>query len=749
MNIRKFTTLACSIVSAFLVGCTDDFVDGKYIPNTSPLQLSVDKTVLSFTADAQSSVLKVTSLNIPWTVTNTDAWLSISPASGSESVDVTVAVQENKSDTARTAFPSVASTGGKLQSTINLTVSQSAAEPYIKTSEESVVFTGSASAKNIKVESNYKWSCSSSASWLTATKTDEGLKISVSANDSQGPRDAYISITAGNLTKKINITQRESNITSTISKLSFGNNASSQTFTLTADAAWTSQSSDWISVSPESGNAGKTDINLVVTNNNDGATRSGYVYFYIGATRKLEVAVTQTGIALSISPSQLTFAANGSTEKLTITSNSEWSLSASDSWLQLDRTSGSNNATINATAQSNLGSPRSATITLYNKDGAIASNVSVTQAGTTIKVQPSSLSFGIEAAVRSIYISSEVYWSAESDSPSWLTINRNNGKGDAEIIVSVTENYTGTKRYGNIIIKDSDNKEQKRITVEQTTYDISVSISELVVSAEGGTKSFDVKANSPWSLSAPDWVELSPSEGIGDASVSVRIFENQIRDSRYGTINVLNSVGNVVSSVSITQSGSTRIDEFTRELGHTFLSKGEILSMSPIESASWSATVTKGHEWISLSPMSGNSNTALVITANDNPSGNSRQGEIQVTYGYNRYTCPIYQAGKTIILSSSSVDFFAKGGTSVAFTITADKTATISTDASWIKINQSGNSFTLTAESTSSSSMRSAIVTVTLSGVSNAPVQTITVRQAAKSGSFSATGFDGDENWNN
>jgi (4-O-methyl)-D-glucuronate---lignin esterase len=89
------------------------------------------------------------------------------------------------------------------------------------------------------------------------------------------------------------------------------------------------------------------------------------------------------GPALSVSPNTVSIAAAAnSSGTFSVTSNTNWTASADQSWLSVNPASGSNNGTVTATAQANTGSAaRSATVTVA-ATGATSQTVSVTQAGT-------------------------------------------------------------------------------------------------------------------------------------------------------------------------------------------------------------------------------------------------------------------------------------------------------------------------------------------------------------------------------
>lgn len=89
-----------------------------------------------------------------------------------------------------------------------------APEPELIVSTESVPFIKEGGDKIIHIKTNQKWNISSSETWCTVSPTSgEGtgtIKITVSAtaNTTNDPRTAVLTVTAGSITKQVNITQQ-------------------------------------------------------------------------------------------------------------------------------------------------------------------------------------------------------------------------------------------------------------------------------------------------------------------------------------------------------------------------------------------------------------------------------------------------------------------------------------------------------------------------------------------------------------
>lgn len=651
------------LLSLFSASCGEVY-DTAWSPSTNMRSLGLSHSELDFTHLAQSKSVEVRGSDIPWTFQNNAAWLQFSPSSGNAAASVQVSVMENGTDDARTAHAQLVSTDASMLRTFPLTVTQSAPEIVITVSQKEVTLDGSGSQVAVDVECSRSWTYSKTEAWLSVTRDGNRLLLSASANEGTPDREAYVNISAGLRTEQIHVRQVPANVTSTVSRLEFTNSAGSKQVTINADAPWSTQCSQaWIDVQPQSGQAGTQNLTIKVEASMQTEGRTGNVYVLIGSTRKLAIEVQQNGSQLSIAPSELEFEAQGHSQELRVYGNTPWRIDVSDpSWLHVNTTTGTGNATLQIDADANPGKQRSNSLMLYNTvSGTIVQTVTVVQLSAGFSVAPSQLGFNMNGGYKTMYITTNVDWRLTA-SEEWVTINPTSGKGNAEVEVTVASNPLAVKREANLTFRNA-------------------------------------------------------------------------------TTNA------VLMTLSVSQSAS-EIIESERSLGHTFLSSGESLKLSSFEQTDWTAEVMEGDSWITLSPTSGSASQQLTITTKDNPSGKKRTGRIRVLYGLNSYTCPVEQAGKTIQLSNTLVRFFAKGGKSASIVVTADKTPSISTSATWLTVNQVGKAFTLEAEKNTGSEKREATVTITLPGIEDSPSEVVTVSQAGVNANIGGEGYDDDKNWN-
>lgn len=662
--------LLLAVVATALTACSETLL-GEWTVHKDARSLALSTQNLTFSDEAQTKTFSVTAQNMPWQLQHAAAWLSFSPQSGTASAQVRATVQANVSDTARTAFARLLSTDPDMPRSYDLSVRQTPAEAYLRVSVQEVVLVGGGGSQTVDVESNRTWTATSADSWLSVERQANSIVLTAGVNEEAAARETDVHLTSGTLTQVVHVIQRAAGISSTTAAMSFSHEADQAQMTLTSEAAWrVEKTQDWIHVTPTSGEAGEATLTVSVTENTSTDLHRGYIYIYVGNTRRLEVEVIQKGWQMMATPEQLSFEPTASVQQLSIQGNAAWRLDASDpSWLHLSPDQGTGSQTVSVMADNNSGPQRSNTLTLRNvTSGAIVQTIQVVQASSGFTIMPDAIDFNRTGGEKSIYIQTD-------------------------------------------------------------------------------------QTDRSWRITASDaWIGLNRSSGMGNAEVQVTVGENPTSQLRSGQVEVRRQDNTLVKIIPVSQSAS-EVVESVLDLYHTFLSAGESLQVTAFEQTGWTATVLDGHDWITLSAEAGEANQPLTITTGDNPSGNARTGRIRIQYGLVAYICPVVQAGKTLVLSTSRVEFFAKGGASAAIIATADKAPLVSPGAWWLKVEQDGQTFRLVAEKNERGGKndgyaREATVTVSLPDVEDSPTATITVTQAGVTAGFQGEGYDEDKDWN-
>ena len=173
---------------------------------------------------------------------------------------------------------------------------------------------------------------------------------------------------------------------------------------------------------------------------------------------------------LNVDPSSLTFPPLGGSKDFKISSNISWTITSSQSWCTVNKSSGSNNATITVTVEKRRynSSAGSATITIEGttaQGDKITKTVSVTRDKYTLSVSPTSLSFSATSETKSISVTSNDLWTVTS-SESWCTVSPSEGSNDGTVKVTVSKNESDS-RSATITVKGTNSGITKTVSVKQ------------------------------------------------------------------------------------------------------------------------------------------------------------------------------------------------------------------------------------------------------------------------------------------
>lgn len=273
---------------------------------------------------------------------------------------------------------------------------QTPASPEISLDMNNMEFSAESGSRSFNIKSNTSWTVSSDQTWCsvspTSGKNSGSVTVKVEENTQTSARTATVTVKSeiGILTVKV--TQNEANaaISLDTSTMEFTSSSGEQTFKITANTSWTvSSDQTWCSVSPTSGkNSGS--VTVKVSENTQTSARTATITVKTDAGTRT-VSVTQSGASeqVSLSVSDMEFAAGSGSKMLRITANTTWAVSSDKNWCSVSPTSGSNDGSVTVSVDENTStSSRTATITV--ESAAITRRLAVTQSGATPVTPPAS-----------------------------------------------------------------------------------------------------------------------------------------------------------------------------------------------------------------------------------------------------------------------------------------------------------------------------------------------------------------------
>lgn len=172
--------------------------------------------------------------------------------------------------------------------------------------------------------------------------------------------------------------------------------------------------------------------------------------------------------SLTASLDQIHFESESSSSTVSITSNDSWTVSCSDSWFSVDKTSGNSNSTIKISAIQNTStSERQGYIQIKGQNSGKIVSVKIVQSGASYNLEatPTTVTLGSVQSSQSITVTSNDSWSL-TKSDSWITLSRTSGSNNGTFTITATAN-TGAQRTAKVTIQGSNSKKSVTISVTQ------------------------------------------------------------------------------------------------------------------------------------------------------------------------------------------------------------------------------------------------------------------------------------------
>lgn len=401
-----------------------------------------------------------------WTATNNGySWIEISPdnAKGGKT-KVSLNVAPNNTTSSRTGSVSF-----RIGTTTVLTLRIEQQGLHLNVSPTTLSFEADAGSRDLMVESNVAWEVFSKPSWLTVTPENatgnKTLSVSVPDYNETSSRKGELVLGVQGLSLRciIPVEQKGRTFPNLVDNLHFDAKVGSQPFTVQTDGAWTVASSEsWLTLSQTSGK-GNASIDAVVKENTTESERTARITVQVGKTTQT-ILVSQDAYYLTISPTSFAemLPSTGGKYKVSIATNATWQASKKAAWLSLSATQGTGDIDVTMTAADNASINDRRDTVWFRPAYAQDVRVIVQQAARYLRVQSREIDFfymGGESAPVQIETDGTYRITKEGD---WFTIMETDGA----FTVIATENTTGDKRQGKVIISLTDLAEGQSKTIE-------------------------------------------------------------------------------------------------------------------------------------------------------------------------------------------------------------------------------------------------------------------------------------------
>ena len=231
--------------------------------------------------------------NRSWQATYVEEWIHLTHSEGDRGrVRIFLDIDENNTGKDRTGFIIFEGEGGTRR-TIAVTQKLKVDALSVSPTEITVVKSGlleTGEKAEIYLSTNSDWTITvaDDSKWITPAATsgeagDMSIELTVEQNKTGGERTGSFVINAGSKSETVTVIQNLEGLKLSadnfrVNKFGFSDEAQTPlTFTITSAEAWTSTCDDWLSIEPASGEAGETEVTLLVDENTSGAPREGAV----------------------------------------------------------------------------------------------------------------------------------------------------------------------------------------------------------------------------------------------------------------------------------------------------------------------------------------------------------------------------------------------------------------------------------------------------------------------------------------
>ena len=700
--MKKFFTLFVIATITLAYSCTKSGIEDGAM-NGNKIKLSATQVEVDFEGETECKVV----VNSPcsWEAESKNDWLNVVTKQGVAGAKELFFYADDNYDLKKREGTIVV-TNRDYGYIDELYVTQKGFEPRIEYTE-SITFNSEGGTKYATISANISYSYSENASWITCSRTNDGLKVVATESASTKERSAYITLynDSYNVEKTIKILQKPFEPTLSVDKteLSFDVKGGSKTIYVTTNAEFNvSESSSWISCTKSSNR-----VTITVSASDVTKERTAEVKIYLtdyNVTETVKISQKEFVPEFEVKVSELNFEAEGGNKTLSVTANFDYSVSESASWLSYEKTSGG----VKIIADANVDEQeRTADVKIYNNTYGKSATVKVIQKKFVpeLTIAKTELSFESIGGTQEIAISSNFDYQITSN-VDWLTCKKvSNGVSVTASFYDITEDRTAE-----ITISNAKYNQSKSVKVTQKKFvlEFEVGISELTFEAEGGTQTIPVTANFEYSVSeSADWLSYQ----ITSSGVKLTATANVEEKENTAEVKIYSNKYGVTKTVYVTQKKfvpTITIDK--TEL--CFEAKGGIQSFSV--SANFEYSISENTDWFSYK-RNGNS---VIITVDSYDVTEARNAEIVITndkYNIRKIVIVTQNAFVPMLdLDKTELEFAFEGEVKTIIITTNATEYSVSESSDWITCTKNGNSIEIVAAANTVTETRSAEIIIFL-----------------------------------
>lgn len=462
---------------------------------------------------------------------------------------------------------------------------------------------------------------------------------------------------------------------------------------LKSNGEWTiAQTEGWVMVSSMSGN-GDATLTLTVAPNRTGEKRSTEIK---ASTKDNTAVLTLTQYApqhyVNVSPLGIVCGPDGGEYTIDVTSDIEWEV-MTPQWVTSSMMNGANDATITLTISpldGEVSDSREGEIVISGLDS-ISATVSIFQEvlpGSSIQVMPGNLDFVCAGETKTVRVITENDWTASVED-AWVSLNQNEGQGNAEISVTIGENPLYEVRQADVVFTTDSGAQAVLVIRQEASPDphfLEVTPLEFRFEKEGGEREISVSCDIDWLFDLDcDWLSLSQQSGTGDANVVLTAEPNVLLEPRTMEFCIKSGSLNARLTVSQAPGDEPIVAGFLPDtLFVTYT--GGVHTLQLTSNTTWRLQASS---WISLTTISGEGDATFDILVDTNSEPDERIGFVSAIHnGQELGTMVVVQEGRVNILETDITELnVSPEGGSFEIHVSSNQSWTANADVEWIHCN--------------------------------------------------------------
>ncbi|MCT4600814.1 MAG: leucine-rich repeat protein [Marinifilaceae bacterium] len=448
--------------------------------------------------------------------------------------------------------------------------------------------------------------------------------------------------------------------------------SASKKFEFYSNKAWKvevskTKASQWCSVYPEEGEAGKHVLTIDVNTNTTFDNRSVSVNISSKDIRKTFIVNQKQKDAIILSKDEYQIDKTGGNIELVVKSNIEYSAEISEgskSWISEIKTKGLTNSILNFKIAKNEGSgKREGHISIKNSE--ISEIVTIYQIGEkTLLLSSNRKDISSAKQEFSLTVNSNTEYRKEINC-TWIKELVNKGMSSHKLFYIAEENKTGSKREGKITFRDINNDIEETFTlIQDQKNSIIISTKEINAKAEGGNIETTISANVDYTIEIPEeakeWISVIKTKGLSESKVQFIIKKNDTYDKR--SAKVLFKSESISEILTINQNQKDELILSSKEIN--VKSEGENIETTISANVDYTIEIPEeAKEWISIIKTKGLSESKVQFIIKKNDTYKARSAKIIFKSGKLVDILTVNQNQKNaLILSSKEINVDSEGG---------------------------------------------------------------------------------------